>query len=235
MTFKKPNKFEVFFLLILFAFSPLFLQPLKAADTSNLTVSLVSQRGEYVIYRVVLIHTGAATDDVRSQAISLDYLDIQDATIQCKSLVGGTRDVNIDIEGSNQIADSTFEQYQTRTEFDDFSADQAGDELTAILDRDFYKSVALASIATIYDSDEGLITAVADSDGTIKTYVYKSNDQALRCRYIRVVSDGQAGNEATVSTEVLLRFRKKNTPSGVWYNPWNNNWNYKTNILSTTS
>lgn len=211
------SKFSIKLIAVLVMLS--FSSFLFGADVDNRTVTVTQQTGiDLVQFEVTLIHTGAAEDDVASQYIDLAFLDLEGATIQAISLVGGTRDVNIDIEGSNSKLDSTFEQWETRKEFDDFSPDNGNDEKTAILDRAFIKTdtltaatlaAKLADLADYQSITDSFFQISNDTAGSPKYITYIEKDRALRCRYIRVVSDGQSGNEATVSTKVILTFRKK--------------------------
>lgn len=205
-TFKFTN-----FALLLFLVTFLFSYQLKAADVADLTVS-VKVEADFVEYTGTLIHTGAATDNVFSQAIDLTGLTCEGATVQFKSEAGVTnRDVNLFVQGSNYRgtnADTTFESYKTRTEWDDFSPDNGGLEQTFILDRDFYVNTAIASIGTIQYGTSGFVAAVADSDGTVISVINAEKDLALQCRYIRFQSDGTGSNPATSSTSFKLRLKK---------------------------
>jgi hypothetical protein len=196
--------------VVLLLASLVFMPVVQAADVSNLSVTVTQQTGiDFVQFEVTLIHTGAATDNVFSQAIDMAYLDLDGATIQAVALVGGSgRDVNIDIQGSNSLADSTFETYETRGEFDDFSPDDGGLEQSVLLDRDFIKLGTKANLTSVYSAAD-LKFFSADSSASDPLMIYTEKDRALRCRYIRVVSAGQSGNIATASTKVILTFRKK--------------------------
>lgn len=184
----------------------LFLIPfvLNAADVQDLDVS-VDDQGDKVEYRVTLIHTGAATDNVYSQAIDTYGLDLSKASVQFISVAGATnRDVDLFIEGSNVAKDTLFESYQTRTEWADFSPDAGGLEQTFLLDRDFIKGATASGWSALEYSQGNLaVHALADtsSDSDI---IYTEKDLALKCRYIRFKSDGTNSNPATSSTLVVL-------------------------------
>lgn len=189
---------------------------LYAADVQDTAVTIDVDDAGWISFTVTLIHTGAATDNVASQAIPTYALELEGATMTAYNAFGTTnRDVNLIIQGSNVAKDTLFEAFQTRLEFDDFSPDGGGLEHTAFLDRDFPKVVADASIAaTVLSSVAGNVSTSNDSDGTVVEISYVERDQALRCRFIRVVSDGTGSNPATSSTVVVLRFKRKQLPDG---------------------
>jgi hypothetical protein len=195
-------------LLYLFPLMLFYAPQAQAADVKNLATT-ASEKGDLVIFYATLIHTGAGTDNVYTKAIAIDGLELVGATIQCISQFGTTnRDVNIDIQGSNSLLDSTFESYQTRGEFDDFSPDGGGLEATALLDRDFAKANTITQFLAATNIS-GVQPFFALSDTSADTDVlWTEKDQALRCRWIRVVSDGQTSNPATSSTLVILQFKK---------------------------
>lgn len=205
------KRFRLFSIIALVLFFIATLAPLFAADVADLSVT-VKVEEDYVEYTGTLIHTGAATDNVFSQAIDLTGLVLDGATVQFKSEFGATnRDVNLFVQGSNYKgtnSDTTFESYQTRTEWDDFSPDDGHLEQNFILDRDFYTNTALASIGTIQYGISGFVAAVADTDGTVISVINSQKDMALRCRYIRFQSDGTGSNPATSSTSFKMRLKK---------------------------
>src|SRR3990172_5292851 len=138
--FKKTLFFKLVTVLVLSTFVPYLY--LALADVNDVAVTVTAQKGQdIVIFEMTFTHTATdSTNNLYSQAIDLSYLELENATIQCQALVGITgRDVNIDIEGANNKVRGNFEKWQTRAEFDDFSADAAADEKTVILDRNFNK------------------------------------------------------------------------------------------------
>lgn len=175
-----------------------------AADSTNITVTLVQGTGgavpsssrpfDFAIYFVDLIHTGAATDNVTSQVINTSGLKL--VSIQMLAF-GATRDVNLTLQGSAVLNDSSFVAspfsrtgvFTGEGDFDDYSPD-AGNTDQLVLP-EFYVAV---------DSLGG------ESNASVVAYL-KRSDPALTAKYIRIRSDGQAGNLATTSTKVYFIFK----------------------------
>lgn len=187
------------------------------ADQQDQTVTVDGTSEDmWVTFTVTLTHTNAATSNVASQAIRMEGLDLEGATMQAYSAVGvASRDVNLIIQGSNVAKDTLFEAYQTRLEFDDFSPDLGGLEHTALLDRAFFATDTLSNATTTYlgRANSAISIVGQDSLGDATEFAYVGTDPALRCKFIRVVSDGQTSNPATASTTVVLRFHKTINPA----------------------
>lgn len=169
-----------------------------AADVDNKTVSIIDETGtalgsnvkpfDYAIYYVDLIHTGAAEDNVTSQAINTSGLEL--VSVQMLAF-GATRDVNITFQGSAVLEDTSFVASPFSRvgasygdgDLDDYSADNA-------------------------NTDQWLLPQVADTtDGAAGVSKVLRDDPALTAKYIRVRSDGQSGNLATTSTKVYFIFK----------------------------
>lgn len=177
-----------------------------AADVDNKTVSIIDETGtalgsnvkpfDYAIYYVDLIHTGAAEDNVTSQAINTSGLEL--VSVQMLAF-GATRDVNITFQGSAVLEDTSFVAspfsrtgaFTGEGDFDDYSADNANTDQWVL--PEFY--VAIDSTGAEDSGNSGVVT------------VLKRDDPALTSKYIRVRSDGQSGNLATTSTKVYFIFK----------------------------
>lgn len=188
------RKYFVFLLLVAFSVTGLF-----AADVDNQTVSLIDETGsamatnaqpyDYAIYSVDLIHTGAAEDNVTSQAINTSGLEL--VSIQMLASAVTTRDVNISFQGSAVLEDTSFVNspfsraggYFWDGDFDDYSADEA-------------------------NTDQWILPVAADTvDGVAGATKVILPDPALTAKFIRVRSDGQTGNLATTATRVYFIFK----------------------------
>lgn len=168
------------------------------ADTFNLAVSKVGGGGgasDFIVYKVNLIHTAAATDDVYSQAINLNNLEIK--SISFKGFGASGRDVNLVLQGaigllSADFVDSPYVRaLALNGDLDDFSPD-AGN-LTAIIDPRVYH------INTAATGLEAAAAVVA-----LRTVP----DPAVLGRYFRLRSNGQSGNLVTSDTTALILCKK---------------------------
>lgn len=174
-----------------------------AADVDNKAVTLVQGTGgaltnskpfDYAIYTVDLLHTGAATDNVTSQAILTSGLKLVSITMQA---YGTTRDVDLSFQGSGVLEDTSFVNspfsrtgvFTGEGDLDDFSPDGADTDQWVL--PEFYVAV---------DSLGG------ESNASVVAYL-KRSDPALTSKYIRVRSDGQAGNLVDASTRVYFIFK----------------------------
>ena len=192
---------KTFFLLFVLVFA---IGLSIAADVDDKTVTLVQGTGaavpsssrpfDFAIYFVDLIHTGAATDNVTSQVINTSGLEL--VSIQTLAF-GATRDVNLILQGSAVLNDSSFVSspfarvagFTGEGDFDDYSPD-AGNTDAFILP-EFYV---------------GVDSAGAESTTQVVEYL-KRRDPALTAKYIRIRSDGQAGNLVSTSTKVYFIFK----------------------------
>lgn len=167
------------------------------ADTFNLATTKVGGGGganDVIVYSVNLIHTAAATDDVYSQAINLNNLEIK--SISFKGF-GTTRDVNLILQGSIGLLEADFvdspyiRALALNGDLDDFSPD-AGN-VTLIIDPAVYH------INTAATGLEAAAAVVA-----LRTVP----DPAVLGRYFRLRSNGQAGNLVDADTTCLIMCRK---------------------------
>lgn len=167
------------------------------ADVLNLVTTKVGGGGgatDFIVYSVNLIHTGAATDDVFSQAINLNNLEIK--SISFKGF-GTTRDVNLILQGAVGLLDADFvdspyvRALALNGDLDDFSPD-AGN-LTVVIDPSVYH------INTAATGLEAAAAVVA-----LRTVP----DPAVLGRYFRLRSNGQAGNLVDADTTALILCKK---------------------------
>ena len=177
------------------------------ADVTNKSVTLVQEDGSamptgatpfgYAVYYVDLIHTGAAEDNVTSQAINTSGLEL--VSVQMLAF-GATRDVNISFQGSGVLEDSSF----VSSPFSRVGASYGDGDL------DDYSPDA-------GNTDQWLLPQVADTTdaGSTVTKVLR-DDPALTARYVRIRSDGQTGNLATTSTKVYFIFKIIDKSRNAW-------------------
>ncbi len=174
------------------------------ADVLNLAVSKVGGGGganDHIVYSVNLIHTGAATDDVFSQAINLNNLEI--LAISLKGLGASGRDVNIFLQGSIGLLNADFVNspyprlLALNGDLDDFSPDTGN--ITLVFNPSIYHVNTNAS-------------GVEAASSVIFTNAVP--DPAVMGRYFRLRSDGQSGNPAASDTTALILCRKKDPNHG---------------------
>ena len=159
------------------------------ADTPNLAV-VANDLQDRVKFITTLIHTGAATDDVFSQAIPTYGLQPEGAVIHMDCIGVTTRDVNLFVEGSMTLTGADFQSFLTRELWDDLSADAA--------------DVNLLSTAEIF-----LNAFVYESGNTTGVNVVPMVDPAFNCEYFRFRSNGETGNLVTSSTVVTILMKKR--------------------------
>ena len=168
------------------------------ADVLNLAVSKVGGGGganDFIVYSVNLIHTGAATDDVFSQAINLNNLEIK--SISFKGFGVTNRDVNLFLQGSIGLLNADFVNspyprlLALNGDLDDFSPD-AGN-ITLIIDPAVYK-----------------INTNASGVEAASSVIFNNTvpDPVVLGRYFRIRSDGQSGNPVTSDTTALILCKK---------------------------
>lgn len=167
------------------------------ADVLNLAVSKVGGGGganDFIVYSVNLIHTGAATDDVFSQAINLNNLEIK--SISLKGF-GTTRDVDIILQGSigllaADFVDSPYPRLlKLNGDLDDFSPD-AG-------------NITLVFNPSVYHINTNASGVEAASSVIFNKTV---PDPAVLGRYFRLRSIGQSGNLVDADTTALILCKK---------------------------
>lgn len=168
------------------------------ADVLNLATTKVGGGGgasDFIVYSVNLIHTGAATDDVFSQAINLNNLVIK--SISLKGFGVTNRDVNLFLQGSIGLLNADFinspypRLLALNGDLDDFSPD-AG-------------NVTLVFNPSVYHINTNASGVEAASSVIFTNPV---PDPAVLGRYFRIRSDGQSGNPVTSDTTVLILCKK---------------------------
>jgi len=159
------------------------------ADTQNLAV-VVEDLNDRVKFTVDLIHTGAATDNVYSQAIPMYGLKGAGGAIHFKSLGVTTRDVNLFLQGGMNKTHAQYVSYITRGRWDDLSPDTTDSMLIS----------APEVIEDSFDINAELTTAVNQ---------FIVVDPAFACEFIRFHSSGETGNLVTTSTIVSLILLKR--------------------------
>lgn len=170
-------------------FFALLVTGLMAQNVRNLAVTIIEDNNEYIVFETTLVHTGAGTDDVSSQAIDMRGLTTVEGCITFTNVtVESARDVNLSVEGSNSNDSLNFVSFFTRLEWDDFSAGTAALELISPFE--------------IYRASDVVVALTADSSIVIEL------DPAFRCRYFRFLSDGQPSNPVTAATTVQIKLNK---------------------------
>ena len=166
------------------------------ADSSNHTVSVKQTDTEVVFYGTLKFSSNDSTSSLFTQAIETEHFDVyQPIVFQIHgNSAAAAQDVNIFIEGSNSLEDSTFENFHTINYFDDVDLFSADGPLIHVIN---FKIEAKDSLAT------GI------SRRTYHTSIAGLIDPAFLCRYIRIEADGQAGNRADVVLKWWLRAKKK--------------------------
>jgi hypothetical protein len=163
------------------------------ADVANKTVTY-EDVGDAIIYTCTLAFSATdSTNDLTSQAINTYGLDFDKATIQLIADGETGADRNIFVRGGMSTDLTYIVSYQTRTEWDDYSADATN-------------SASLFDLGVFEEVDFTLLSTTNDSA------LHYVPDQAVRCQYIVIEVDGQAGNtvySGTNSIIVKIRVPKK--------------------------
>lgn len=95
-----------------------------AANSENATTSYMLETEDYIIYYGTLQFTTGATDNHCSKAFWIGSCSTKDkeAVIQVWCSAIANIDINVFIEGSNSLVDSTFASNKTDTLFDDVNS-----------------------------------------------------------------------------------------------------------------
>lgn len=111
---------KLFILFLFFVFASFSF----AADSKNATTSYMSEDEQYIVYYGTIQFTAGATDNHYSKAFSIGNCSTKDkeAVIQVWCDGVGAVDINVFIQGSNSLLDSTFATNRTDTVFDDVNS-----------------------------------------------------------------------------------------------------------------
>lgn len=159
------------------------------ADVNNIAVT-VKDLTDRVKFTTTLIHTGAATDNVWSQAIPMYGLQGEGAAIHFTAIGVTTRDVNLFLQGCMNTTPAEFQSFHTRERWDDFSADAA-------------------DLNLISGPEVFLNAFVYESGNTTGVNVAPIIDPAFGCEFIRFQSSGETGNLVTSSTVITMILLKR--------------------------
>jgi len=167
------------------------------ADSSNHTVSKRETDTFILYYGTLSFSTADSTNSLFTKALDMTWVDVtQPILLSVRgNSAAAAQDVDMFIEGSNWLQDSTFENYDTNAYFDDVDLFSSDGPLKAVIN---YKVLA----------DDSLVTGVG-AQRVYNTTIAGTVDPAFLCRFIRVEAAGQTGNRSEVVLEWELVCRKK--------------------------
>lgn len=171
------------FLTLLFLLVSTF--SVQAADTTNISIT-VRDLGDRVMLSGTLKNVTTPTDNAFSRAYDLSGTTPVGGVIQVWGRNIASRDVNVFLQGSSSLYDTTFASYTTRQELDD--VDASGN--------------APVLIPAEYDT----LRAQGSGSGDFDYTPYP--DAAFMGRYLRIQADGQTGNPAGSETYFIITLRK---------------------------
>lgn len=187
---------------LLFAFQGNALAAL--ADSSNHAVSVKETPTSITYHGTLSFSVNDSTSSLFTKALDLQYIDVTKPIILTVhgNSAAAAQDVNVFIEGSDWLVDSTFENSYANATFDDVDLFSGDGVVKGIIN---YKQAAGDTLAT------GVAT---------RTLIpFPSNiDPAFLNRFIRVEADGQAGNRSNVVLKWSLTCQKKEgaPPNGAY-------------------